>query len=78
MDWSRPIFSLFNLTIMHFLFLHPFKRNLREEQALVSVQEPPRNTSEGSEFLDDAIRMEDMQVMATEECVAAGSPKILL
>jgi len=63
---------------MHFFFLHPIKRNPMEEHVLVTTHQLPRNTNEGSEFLDDAIRMEDLSLTHTEECVAAGSPENLL
>jgi len=63
---------------MLFSFLHPFKANLRDEPALVAIHESPHNTSEGGEFLDDALRMEDLVVLHTEECIAAGSPDNLL
>ena len=63
---------------MPFFFLRSPKRNQREEQSLIPIHDLPRNTSEGSEFLDDAIRMEDVYLTHTEESVAAGSPKILL
>ena len=63
---------------MHFSFLHPFKIDLRDEHPLVDLHETPHNTSEGSEFLDDALRMEDLVWTPTEESVAAGSPLNLL
>ncbi|MDO6435629.1 hypothetical protein Q4E93_33760 [Flavitalea sp. BT771] len=63
---------------MHFFFFHPIKRSVVDEPVLVTSHELPRNTSEGSEFLDDAIRMEDLSLTHTEESVAAGSPLNLL
>jgi hypothetical protein len=54
------------------------QNNQPEEHTLVPIHEPPHNTTEGSEFLDDAIRMKDQPLVYTEECVAAGSPKNLL
>ncbi|HEY4288658.1 MAG TPA: hypothetical protein VGN00_16245 [Puia sp.] len=63
---------------MSFFFVHPFKRKQRDEQALVPLHEVPDNSSEGGEFLDDAIRMEDLSSTRTEETVAAGSPGILV
>ncbi len=35
-------------------------------------------TSEGSEFLDDAIRTKDQPYLYTEESISAGSPEGLL
>jgi hypothetical protein len=63
---------------MHFSFLHPFKINLQVEHPLVGNHPTPHDTSEGSEFLDDALRMEDLILTPTEESVAAGSPACLL
>ena len=63
---------------MHFSFLHPFKMDLQDEHPLVAVHEAPHSTSEGSEFLDDGLRMEDLPWTPIEECVAAGSPDHLL
>jgi len=59
------------------LFHRPAKsRNYESaEPALVLFREQEHNTSEGSEFLDDAIRMIDQPLMVhTEESIAAGSP----
>ncbi len=66
---------------MQLFFLHAATKDQKdqsEEHALVPIHEPPHNTNEGSEFLDDALRMKDQPLMYTEECVAAGSPKNLL
>jgi len=65
---------------MNLFFLRPASKRLRvqsEEHPVVHV-EPLHNTSEGSEFLDDAIRDEDLPPTYTEESVAAGSPRNLL
>lgn len=65
---------------MLFSFLHPLKLKLQDanEHPLIAIHEPLRNTNEGSEFLDDALRMEDLILTPTEECIAAGSPYGLL
>jgi hypothetical protein len=64
---------------MNFFFLHPFKLKLQEEHPLVALHETPdQNSSEGGEFLDDALRMEDMVLTPAENSVAAGSPEKLL
>jgi hypothetical protein len=58
---------------MHFSFIHPFKLNLRDGHTQVAeftLHEPLHDTSEGSEFLDDALRMEDLSITSyanTEE-----------
>ncbi|MFL5741180.1 MAG: hypothetical protein ACJ75B_13235 [Flavisolibacter sp.] len=68
---------------MHFSFIHPFKLDLRDGHAQVAeviLYEPLHDASEGSEFLDDALRMEDLSITPyanTEESVAAGSPSNL-
>jgi len=63
---------------MHFTFLHPFKLQLKDEQPMTVIHEVPDASCEGGEFLDDAIRMEDLPSGRSEECVAAGSPFDLL
>ena len=66
---------------MHLFFLDPAAKNLKgrsDEHMLVPIHEPPHNTSEGSEFLDDAIRMEDLAFAHTEESIGVGSPENLL
>lgn len=46
---------------MHFPFLHPVGHQyFPSENPQLVIHEQPTNTSEGSEFLDDAIRMEDI------------------
>lgn len=65
---------------MNLFFLHPASRHSKvqlQEYPVVHT-EPERNTNEGSEFLDDAIREEDVPLTYTEESVAAGSPRNLL
>jgi hypothetical protein len=63
---------------MRFSFLHPFKLQLQDEYPLVAIHAASHNTSEGGEFLDDALRMEDLIMTPIEESVAAGSPDSLL
>jgi hypothetical protein len=65
---------------MQLPFLHPVKdlNNRSDEHRLVPVFELRHNITEGSEFLDDAIRTKDQPLMYTEESVAAGSPANLL
>lgn len=62
---------------MHFPFLHHVRSNAEEPPPVVN-HEPESFSMEGSEFLDDAIRMEDLMPVRTEEIVAAGSPGNLL
>jgi len=64
---------------MRFSFIHPFKLNLRNEHtqaAEITIHQPLHDTSEGSEFLDDALRMEDLSVTPyanAEEKIFTGS-----
>ena len=63
---------------MYFPFLHRITNNHRpEEYHQVVTHEPQSISVEGSEFLDDSLRMEDMPPR-TEESVAAGAPENLL
>jgi hypothetical protein len=73
-------YSLFNVNIMNLFFLHPDTKNLKDKSEKHSIihNEPVRYVNEGSEFLDDAIRMHDQPFMYTEESVAAGCPENLL
>ena len=67
---------------MNLQFFHLPAKNREVEPAkhtLALFQEPQHNTNEGSEFLDDTIRMKDQPLMVhTEESIAAGSPEYLL
>ena len=72
---------------MNHLFFHSPVKDLRDKtdpgdktikHTPVLLQEPMDYTSEGSEFLDDAIRMKDQPLMNTEESVTAGGPEDLL
>lgn len=49
-----------------------------DKQTQVLPHEPQHNTNEGSEFMDDALRMKDQPYMYTEDSVAVGSPRGLL
>ena len=63
---------------MKFFFSNPFERkqkNEQDEHAMVTVDESLHDITEGSEFLDDAIRTTDQPAMYTEKSVAPGSPK---
>ena len=79
---SQQAADLFHLPyiayIMHNPFLHPSRYPKEEDFVPVVTHRPPINTMEGSEFLDDAIRMEDLPLTRSEESVAAGSPEKVL
>ena len=65
---------------MNLFFIHHPAKNPEDkpvEHTLVPLQNHAHYTNEGSEFLDDAIRMKDLPLMYTEENIAAGSPKNL-
>ncbi|NML21302.1 hypothetical protein HHL16_10485 [Pseudoflavitalea sp. G-6-1-2] len=65
---------------MHLPFFHLHNDQLESspDQHPVVHTEPAHNTSEGSEFLDDAIRMHEQPLMYTEVSVSAGGPVDLL
>ena len=55
---------------MHLFFLHPGTKDLKDqlnEHKLVPSHEQSYSTSDGGEFLDDAIRMEDLSITITPE-----------
>lgn len=63
---------------MKFFLSDPFERKQRahqDEPVIVAVQESLHNITEGGEFLDDAIRMQEQPFMDshTEESMAPGS-----
>lgn len=61
---------------MNLHFLHHPAKNQKDEPAkhtLVPFDEPLHNTIEGSEFLDDAIRMKEQPLMVTEASIASES-----
>jgi hypothetical protein len=43
------------------------------EHPLLPLHEQEHNTNEGSEFLDDAIRMRDQPLVRNEDAIAAGA-----
>jgi hypothetical protein len=49
-----------------------------EEHPVMPLHQPPHDLIEGSEFLDDAIHMDEVLVTRTEISVSAGSPQDLL
>ena len=61
---------------MHPFFLHPGIKDLKgqlNEPMLRPSHEQSYNTSDGGEFLDDAIRIEDLSIIQTEENIAGES-----
>jgi hypothetical protein len=68
---------------MKFFLSDLFEKNNKshhdEHTVVVSVHESLHNITEGSEFLDDAIRMKEQPFVYsyTEEGLAAGNPKDL-
>lgn len=64
---------------MNLHFMHNTAINQNDEPGkhiLLQFYEPQHNINEGSEFLDDAIRMKDQPLMYMEESVAPASPGI--
>lgn len=61
---------------MHLFFLHPDTKDLKDqlnEPMLRPSHEQLYNTSDGDEFLDDAIRIEDLSIIQSEENIAGES-----
>lgn len=66
---------------MNLLFSQPRNKLRKEEPAahpLVVISEQPHNITDGSEFLDDAIRTHEQPLMHTEENIGVGCPEDLL
>ncbi len=65
---------------MNFFFLHQQPKIRKGEPGrhlLVSRPAHERNINEGSEFLNDAIRMKDLALIYTEQAIDAVDPKDL-
>jgi hypothetical protein len=65
---------------MHFSIPHTHQTSTKEllDELIVEVVHSSSSyTSEGSEFLDDAIRMKDQPLIYSEESIAASSPEYL-
>ncbi|MDO3628797.1 hypothetical protein [Mucilaginibacter sp. BT774] len=62
---------------MNSSFLYPDDENLNDQpdKHNLAVEEPPLN--EGSEFLDDSLRMKDLPFMFSEEKIDAGRSRII-
>lgn len=58
---------------MNLFFLHPTPKDQKEpsDKPTLVHHEPLDYMDEGSEFLDDGIRMEDLPLSYTEEAAAA-------
>ncbi|MBO9572700.1 MAG: hypothetical protein J7497_10920 [Chitinophagaceae bacterium] len=63
---------------MHNFFFYPPANKAEDIHTLVPLHEIEYNTTEGGEFLDDAIRTEDLPPIYSEENIAPGSPENLL
>ena len=60
---------------MNLFFIYHSAKNAESEagkHVLVPPQNEEHNTNEGSEFLDDAIRMKEQPLLYMEESVATG------
>lgn len=64
---------------MNLFFLHPTAKNVKEpsEEHTLVHDAPPQNMDEGSEFLDDALRMEDLPLSYAEENATTERPQNL-
>jgi hypothetical protein len=66
---------------MNLFFLHSLTKKQKDEtvkNSPVLLHEPLEYTSEGSEFLNDAIRTKDQPLIYTEESLAVGYPEHIL
>ena len=65
---------------MNLFFFHHLAKSQEDEpnKHAVIIHEHPHYTNEGSEFLDDAIRIKEQPLMYTEEAIASGCPEDLL
>lgn len=64
---------------MNTFFLYPDGKNLegQPDGYTRANSEPVQSISEGSEFLDDAIRMKDMPLLFSEEKIDSGGARYL-
>jgi hypothetical protein len=70
--------SLININIMNFSILYPADEDLKDQsdKHTLAINEPSLN--EGSEFLDDNIRMKDLPLMFSEEKIDTVGGRVLL
>ncbi len=68
-----------NVNIMNPSFLYPVGEDLKDQsdKYAVAIDEPSPSLTEGSEFLDDALRMKDLPFMFSEEKIDAGRSRII-
>jgi hypothetical protein len=67
--------------MIHFIFgpvPDPVTRQKAGEIQKIILNSFPTQTSEGSEFPDDALRMKDQPLMPAELSIGVGSPENLL
>ena len=60
---------------MNLFFIHYPAKNPEDKQGehtLIPLQNHEHDTNEGSEFIDDAIRTEDLPALYTEEDITDG------
>jgi hypothetical protein len=64
---------------MNIFFLYPDGENLKDQSDghTWADSEPEHSISEGSEFLDDAIRMKEMPLIFSEEKIDTGGTRNL-
>jgi hypothetical protein len=63
-----------NKNIMNLFFIHPTKKQEDEagKHTLVPLHNQEHDTNEGSEFMDDALRTEDLPPLDAEENITEG------
>ena len=64
---------------MNPFFVNHADENLKDQshKHLLTINEPPNSMDEGSEFLDDAIRMKDLPLMFSDEKIDTGGARYL-
>ena len=72
-------YSLLKTIVMRFFLSDLFEtkqQDHRDESKTLVFNEPPHNITDGSEFLDDAIRMHEQPFLDlhTEKSIAPGNP----
>jgi hypothetical protein len=64
---------------MNPFFINHADEDLKDQsdKHLLAINEPPYSMDEGSEFLDDAIRMKDLPLMFSDEKIDTGGSRNL-
>jgi hypothetical protein len=63
---------------MNLSIMHPVDLNVETDKHKLVLLEHEYNTNEGSEFLDDAIRMQEQPLIYSKEGIGGGKSRNLL